>query len=364
MKTTITLILLFLTIAIHAQVNNLTEKYTMDALVEETSGLIFYNGKLITHNDSGGTAQLFEMDSISNTITRTVTISNASNIDWEDITQDDDYIYIGDFGNNNGNRTDLKVYRVAKTDYTTNTTVTADTIDFSYADQTDFTTNSDTNFDAEAMIVKDNTILIFTKNHGDLKTNIYTFPKTIGTQSAVKIGTYEVNGLITGATLNATTEELLLTGYSDTLVPFIIQVADINNPTVVKTNILSQGSQVEAIANLGNNRYFISREHFVYGSYDYPQKLYAFNRNNTAGINTVSNNSINVFPNPSNGIFTIQMDTVNSGEYTVFNQLGQVVEKNSFATNRFQVSLAKKGLYFLEIKNNNITYKTTKLIIK
>jgi len=137
-----------------------------------------------------------------------------------------------------------------------------------------------------------------------------------------------------------------------------------DNPNIIKTNILSQGSQVEAIANLGNNRYFISREHFVYSVFDYPQKLYAFNINNTAGINTISKISFKVFPNPSNGFITVRMDKVNSGEYTIINQLGQVILNNKFTNKNFQISLTKKGIYFLKIKNNNTGYKTEKLIIK
>ena len=82
--------------------------------VSETSGLIFHNGKLITHNDSGGRPELYEIDTTSLEITRTVTIENIENIDWEDIAQDDTHIYIGDFGNNGGDRTDLKIYKCLK----------------------------------------------------------------------------------------------------------------------------------------------------------------------------------------------------------------------------------------------------------
>mgnify|MGYP000029410152 FL=1 len=45
--------------------------------VSETSGLIFHNGKLITHNDSGNEPQLFEIDTVTLEITRTVTVSNV-----------------------------------------------------------------------------------------------------------------------------------------------------------------------------------------------------------------------------------------------------------------------------------------------
>jgi hypothetical protein len=117
MKNTLTLILLFfglLTIKSQtaASVTNL-QTPTLD----ESSGLIFYNNTIITHNDSGNQANLYEIDASTGTITRTVTITNATNVDWEDIAQDASYIYIADIGNNYGNRTDLKIYKISKVDY-------------------------------------------------------------------------------------------------------------------------------------------------------------------------------------------------------------------------------------------------------
>ena len=125
-----------------------TLEISLDATVNETSGLLYINNTLITHNDSANTNQLFDIDTTTGNVTRTVTITNATNVDWEDLTKDDTYIYIGDFGNYEGDRTDLKVYRIAISDYLNNSSVTADVINFSYADQTDFTTSPfATNFD-------------------------------------------------------------------------------------------------------------------------------------------------------------------------------------------------------------------------
>ena len=150
--------------------------------LNETSGLIFINQKLITHNDSGGKPELYEIDSISGEIIRTVVVSNATNVDWEDICNDSTYLYIGDFGNT-GSRTDLKIYRLLISSYltTANDTVTVDTIQFHYSDQTDFTpAQFSTNFDAEALISFNDSLYIFTKNWGNNWTNIYALPKSPG----------------------------------------------------------------------------------------------------------------------------------------------------------------------------------------
>ena len=54
------------------------------------------------------------------TILRTISIANASNIDWEDLAENDTHLFIADIGNNNGNRQDLKIYTILKSDFKTN----------------------------------------------------------------------------------------------------------------------------------------------------------------------------------------------------------------------------------------------------
>jgi hypothetical protein len=357
---------MLVTFSAKSQVNNLLEKYTMDTSVQETSGLIFHNNRLITHNDSGGTAQLFEMDTINNTITRTVTISNATNVDWEDIAQDADYIYIGDFGNNEGTRTDLKIYRIPKTEYDANTTVAAEVINFSYNDQTTFTADSDTNFDCEAMLVKGDNILLFSKNWGDAQCNVYVLPKTIGTHTAVNSSSYNTEGMITGATYNETTAQIFLVGYTETGYPFISYLDGytgnaVFGGTVTKTNILTQGSQVEAITHIGN-RYFLSREHVYVAAYNITiyEKLYAFNSGYTASIAENELDNIMVYPNPANQYFTVKLDKMSSGFYVIYNQLGQEILKNTFSqTDKIEAKIIQKGFYFITING----HKTVKLII-
>jgi hypothetical protein len=51
-------------------------------------GFSFYNNNIITHNDSGGQANLYEINASTGAVLRTVAITNATNVDWEDIAQD------------------------------------------------------------------------------------------------------------------------------------------------------------------------------------------------------------------------------------------------------------------------------------
>jgi len=235
--------------------------------VRETSGLLFYKGRLITHNDSGNAAELYEIDTLSLEITRTITISNATNIDWEDLAQDENYLYIGDIGNTLGNREDLVIYRILKVDYDTSDSVTAEGIYYSYEDQADFSGDQNSDWDAEAMVVFQDQLLIFTKEWQQNETRAYMLPTTPGEYLAIKKGQYSVNGLITGATFNTYSNILYLIGYSQLLQPFTVRIADINldeifNDSTQRSSLSIGLGQTEAITYTTENRYYISSEYF------------------------------------------------------------------------------------------------------
>ncbi|MBL0340064.1 MAG: hypothetical protein IPP71_03590 [Bacteroidetes bacterium] len=87
----------------------LTTKTSLSApLLNESSGLTFINGKLWTFNDSGNANDIYRVDTATSTVYQTVDITNATNVDWEDMTSNNDFLFVGDFGNNNGNRQNLK----------------------------------------------------------------------------------------------------------------------------------------------------------------------------------------------------------------------------------------------------------------
>ena len=82
-------------------------------ILNESSGITFIApNRLYTHDDSSGNDEIYEIDTLGNLI-RTINVNNANNTDWEDITKDNlNNIYIGNFGNNNNDRTDLKIYKI------------------------------------------------------------------------------------------------------------------------------------------------------------------------------------------------------------------------------------------------------------
>jgi hypothetical protein len=157
-------------------------------------------------------------------------LGGVTNHDWEDITQDNDYIYVGDFGNNiDGSRKDLKFYKVSKQSIS-NISGSSGTIplsdiqiiNFSYPDQTTFCpvdfpcTGDNTRFDCEAVIYDNGKLHLFTKDWvTNNTTQHYSVPATAGTYVATKLDNFTTGGvLITGATkLNDMTIALL--GYNN-----------------------------------------------------------------------------------------------------------------------------------------------------
>jgi hypothetical protein len=104
-----------------AKIKPETSQKLNDSLVE-TSGLIAFNNLLWTHNDDHDNT-IYGLDSNGKIQTK-IKLDKVKNNDWEEITQDSSYIYIGDFGNNyHGNRTDLQILRIEKASFLLNSPV-------------------------------------------------------------------------------------------------------------------------------------------------------------------------------------------------------------------------------------------------
>ena len=186
--------------------------------LSENSGLVWAAGKLYTFNDSGSGTKVYEVTA-NGTIIRTIHIANSTNVDWEAMTSDSTYFYIGDFGNNNGNRTDLCIYRLLKSEVTNNAldTVAAEKMNFSWADQLDFTSAYNANdFDCEAFYATEDSLFLFSKNWVDLKTKCYSLPNYwTDTLNATLISQFDVDGLITDACKDTINDRIYLLGYKN-----------------------------------------------------------------------------------------------------------------------------------------------------
>jgi len=236
--------------------------------VNETSGLIYYDNHIWTFNDSQGEPEIYRIDNVTGKIIQTVRLNNAKNTDWEDITHDENYIYIGDFGNNLGNRNDLRIYKVNKSmiDDRKVVKVPSEIIAFSYNDQTSFTVNNRSNdYDCESLISFGDSLIIFTKNWVNGNTRMYKMPKLAGMYQLDPVSSFEINGLVTGADYHEEKNALILIGYKD-YQPFLYYFTDFDGQQLgnhqsykIKLNKM-QGAQTEGVCWLNDDLIIFSNE--------------------------------------------------------------------------------------------------------
>ena len=236
--------------------------------LKETSGLMVFDNLLWTHNDDHDTT-IYGLDS-NGIIQKKIKLEKVKNIDWEDISQDSSYLYIGDFGNNyQGNRKDLHLLRIEKKTFLLNNPV-IDTISFSYSNQTDFSIQkpNSTNFDCEAFVVSQDSIYLFSKQWSENKTSVYVLPKIPGNHIAKLKETLDVKGLITGAIVLASGKGIVLCGYSEMLQPFLYILNEYKNNDFTtgnqrKIKLKLPYHQIEGISTFDGKLFYVTNESFI-----------------------------------------------------------------------------------------------------
>jgi hypothetical protein len=235
--------------------------YPLSKIIEETSGLEIIGNYFITHNDSGGFPVLYYL-SKEGEIVKTREVESAVNNDWEDITKDNNYIYISDTGNNYSTRKDLKIYKIPIDESSEEKT---QIISFNYPEQDSFKINENTIFDAEGLIAIKDELLIFTKNRKKKITEIYSIPKNQGDYRANKIKTLNVNSIVTGADYNKDLKFLALTSTIDFREYFLITIANFNlysnkDYLINMIKIPIGNTQIESVKIIDKNNFWITSE--------------------------------------------------------------------------------------------------------
>jgi hypothetical protein len=252
-----------------AKVPELSRVCEFPEVLKENSGMTEYSDLLWNINDGGNEAAIYGFGIKDTILHRKVIIREATNTDWEDITQDEQHIYIGDFGNNLGDRRDLRIYLLNKQDLlpTSDTMRVEGIIGFSYQDQSDFTpaANFATPWDCEAFVVMGDSVILFTKDWQSNQTSLYTLPAKAGNYSAKLRKRFNISGLVTAAAWSKTKKELLILGYEN-YTPFISVVPDfsLDNLTLagIRRNNFPEflGTQTEGIAYSADGSVYVSCE--------------------------------------------------------------------------------------------------------
>ncbi len=263
-----------------AKIKPLTSLKLSDSL-KETSGLMAFDNLLWTFNDDHDTT-IYGLD-FNGKIQKKIKLENVKNNDWEEISQDSSYLYIGDFGNNyQGNRKDLHLLRIEKKSFLANNPV-VDTISFSYSNQTDYSIQkqNSTDFDCEAFVVSQDSIYLFSKQWSQKKTSIYVLPKTPGNYIAQLKETLNVDGLITGATLLTSEKGIVLCGYSKMVSPFLYLLYDYKNNDFTagnKRKILQSlpFHQIESIESIDGKLFYMTNESLIRKPFfNVPQQMHS-----------------------------------------------------------------------------------------
>jgi len=327
----------------------------LDPLLYETSGLLVVEGQVWTHGDSGNPPVLYRVDPATGNILRQVAVSNATNVDWEEVTTDGTWVYVGDFGNNAGNRTNLRVYRFPLEQLLDGsiTSVQADTIRFSYADQTDFSPPYQAhNWDCEAFIAKGDSLYLFTKNWADFRSYVYALPNIPGDHLAMRRDTLEAMGLITGAAFDAPNNALALIGYTVVMRPFVWRFSDFVGTdffsgTAHRHEVELTLTQTEAIAWTAPDRVYFSNEAEVVGS----AKLWELAMGIDASVGSRDTLPILVLhPNPATD--TVRIAGLSGPAYISLRdeQGAEVYSARVAAEGVLRLPELRAGLYFVEVE--------------
>jgi hypothetical protein len=340
--------------------------------VAESSGLLYLGGKLWTLNDSGNDPVLFRVDTTDGHVVQQVRLTNA-NVDWEDLTADAQYMYVGDFGNNNGDRRDLRILRVPQANLgPAATTATAEEINFSYPDQTDFTPRTNQhNYDCEAFFFANDSLHLFTKNWADLQTRYYTVPARPGTHVAHLKGTFNVNGLVTAAARNAAGTVTGLLGYNASNgVTFVwllsgyrgTGVLQANKRRIELPNALLIG-QAEGLCFVGATRAFVSNERLSNALVNVPQQLYSLRLGNLLPASVLATKSaatskvvLSAVPNPAAHTLHVTRTSSEAARLVLYDMLGRVQLTTALPaghlTHTLNLGAVTEGQYTLQLESS------------
>ncbi|WP_264524950.1 SdiA-regulated domain-containing protein [Flavobacterium sp. N502536] len=249
---------------------NFKTLYALPKKLKEVSGITYFpeTNLIYALEDSGNKNEIYAIKS-DGKLAKAITISNATNVDWEDITKDKSgNIYIGDFGNNDNERRDLCIYKVNKNQLNKAQAVAEYKVSFSYPEQTEFPPKKKALFfDVEGFFEHGNYFYLFTKNRSknfDGTAFIYKILNAPGTQKATKIGEFKTcdnynHCVLTSATISPDGKKVVLLSH-DKIVLFKGYKNDLFHKGSQIEIKLDHFSQKEAIVFKDNNTLLIADE--------------------------------------------------------------------------------------------------------
>lgn len=237
---------------------------TLPESISESSGLIYWNDALWTHNDSGD-HNLYKLDAGTAQIVGVFRIPSERRHDWEELAQDSLYLYLADTGNNARNRNRVFIHRIKKSGLERDSVV-SDVITIKWPVAKKDNDQENTNYDCEAMVVSNDSIWLFTKEwKGRGHSRMFVVPALPGEYVPEERVHLRTRMLVTSSVYQREKRRLVLCGYSKSLKPQILvydnveaSMNNISNPKRYRLGM--KRNQVEAIAGMGETDFVISSE--------------------------------------------------------------------------------------------------------
>ena len=215
--------------------------------------------------DNGNPPTLYQLDGTGR-VTNEVSIA-AKNRDWESLSRDPQGTYfIGDCGNNESDRRNLRILRVNPA-----SPQQVGTIAFTYPDQSEFPPKKKArNFDCEASLWHEGKVWLFTKDQQERASNVYTVPDQPGTYTAQRITSLAIPGQVTDAALSPDGRKLVLLGRGELFILAGNSWTDILKATPQRIDLAGTG-QTEGVAFKTPQTLLISTEQGGLFEYTLPQ---------------------------------------------------------------------------------------------
>jgi hypothetical protein len=251
--------------------------------LKEVSGITSIGENLWAITDKPK-SRVFKLDMEGNVL-QTVNVSNVEAVDVEAVASDSNFVYLGDVGDNVGDRVERKIIKISleRIPEGSEVEVTAETIEFTFPNEELTNNKKQNNFDCESLLSFKDSLYVFTKDREDKETKLYVIPKAPGKYTARYISTFNSEGLITDAAINMLNNELALIGYhKGHTYPFIYLFSNFEG-----NNFFSGESQkidladkkwdwqLEAITFNNKNMVYFACE----GTDQVPATFYGINRN-------------------------------------------------------------------------------------
>lgn len=328
----------------------------LPAALYESSGVEISDPNSIwTHNDSGDSARIYNIDTLGN-ILGTILFDVDEAFDCEESTRDaaGNY-YLGDFGNNANDRTNLRIYKIPDPDTLSLNTVTPQFITFRFEDQLLFPPDSaNMNFDCEAMFHFQDSLYLFSKNRGtSMFCKMYRLPDDPGDYVAELVDSFNTGTWVTSADISPSGERMVLLSESRLWLFSDITGTDFFGGNAQMFNMYF--SQKEAVVFVDDSTLYLTDEYIsVLGN---GGNLYRIELNAVLnGQDQPEKARLRVFPNPATDVVYITIPESQDDFFVeMFDASGKMVYSCT-SCSAVDISSLCEGHYFVRVNSENNTF--------